>query len=205
MILRSAQEMNEYFEAVSGTENYKNQKTEICGTVSVLCEKAKPFIENKGIFFSAKVPWKNIFVNIDSEKFFYSVLNLLLNAAENCSEEGKIKVSVSKTEKFAKITVSDNGRGMDEETIKHCTEPFFVKGEIPGKKRMGLGLTLSHHFSVKSGGRFKIKSKIGEGTSVSIFLPLAGTDGTELSVGVSSAEISGGAFSPVEIVLSSIK
>lgn len=205
MILRSTQEMNEYFEAVSGTENYKNQKTEICNIVSILCEKARPFIENKGISFSCKVPLENIFVNIDRERFFYAALNLLLNAAENISKNGKIKVSVSKTSKFVKITVSDNGIGMNEETIIRCTEPFFVKGEIPGKKRMGLGLTLAHHFAVKSGGRFKIKSTIGEGTSVSILLPVAETDKTELFVGSFSGEIPGGTFSPVEIVLSSLK
>ena len=94
---------------------------------------------------------------------------------------------------------------MNEETIIRCTEPFFVKGEIPGKKRMGLGLTLAHHFAVKSGGRLKIKSRIGEGTSVSILLPVAGTDKTELSVGSFSGEIPGGTFSPVEIVLSSLR
>ncbi len=205
MILRSAQEMNEYFEAVSGTEDYKKQKTEICNIVSALCEKSRPFIENKGISFSCKVPWENIFVDIDRERFLYAVLNLLLNAAENSSVNGKIKVSVSKTSKFVKMTVIDNGIGMNEETIAHCIEPFFVKGEIPGKKRMGLGLTLAHHFTVKSGGRFKIQSRIGEGTSVSILLPLAETDKAELSVGTFSAEIPGGTFSPVAIVLSSLR
>ena len=205
MILRSTQEMNEYFEAVSGTENFNNKKTEICSTVSNLCEKSRPFIERKGISFSCKTPWENIFVNIDRERFFYAVLNLLLNAAENSSEKGRIKISVSKTAKFAKIAVSDNGTGMDSETLCRCAEPFFTKGEIPGRKRMGLGLTLAHHFAVKSGGRFKIQSKTGEGTSVSILLPLDETEKTELSVGPFAEEISGGAFSPVEIVLSSLK
>lgn len=205
MILRSAQEMNEYFEAVSGTENYKNQKTEICGTVSNLCEKAEPFLEKKGILFSCKVPWENIFVNVDREKLFYAVLNLLLNSAENCSENGKIKVSVSKTRRFAKVTVSDNGTGMDEETLRRCIEPFFIKCETPGRKRMGLGLTLAHHFALKSGGRFKIQSKTGGGTSASILLPICETEKAELIAGSFSAEIPGGVFSPVEIVLSSLK
>ena len=64
MILRSTQEMNEYFEAVSGTENYKNQKTEICNIVSVLCEKARKkwfFISKEPLSYYS-CPWSLIFL-----------------------------------------------------------------------------------------------------------------------------------------------
>ena len=61
------------------------------------------------------------------------------------------------------LTVSDNGEGMDEETLRRATEPFFTtKG--PGKGT-GLGLSMVHGVAEQSGGWFNLRSRKGEGTT----------------------------------------
>ena len=72
---------------------------EICKTVFNLCEKSKTFLERKELLLLCKIPSENIFVDIDSERFCYAILDLILNAAENTPEKGKIRVTVSKTKK----------------------------------------------------------------------------------------------------------
>jgi len=80
------------------------------------------------------------------------------------------------------LSVTDTGEGMSEETLARATEPFFTtKG--PGKGT-GLGLSMIHGFADQTGGRLKIKSAPGQGTTAEIWLPEApeaGEGGSEPS------------------------
>ncbi len=204
-ILRIGHDLNEYCEAVSGKCVFKNSQTEICRILSDLCEKAAGFIERKNIAFIRKIPRENIFVEIDKERFCYAMLDLLLNAVENTPEGGRIRVSVSKTKKFVKITVGDNGFGMDEELLGHCFEPFYTKNHYSGRKKMGLGLTLVRYFASENGGRLNVSSESGKGTAVSLLVPLMDSERVNLSLSASSPDILGGKYSPVYIVFSSME
>lgn len=204
-VLRISHNFNEYCEAISGKAVFKTEKAELKETAGNLCEKAKRFFERKGVALIFKSSSENIFVEIDREKFYYALLNILLNAAENTPKGGKVRVVLTKTKKFVKIAVSDNGTGMDEETAEHCFEPFFTKGERFGKKRMGIGLTLARWFVFESKGRIHISSERGKGTTVSMLIPLMEKEETNLSVESPVSDILGGKFSPVSIMLSGIE
>ncbi len=203
-VLRTGHDLNEYCEAVSGKAVFENRKTEITEMVSDLCERSKEHFRRKNIALVLKSQNENLFVKIDREKFYYAVLNVFLNAAENTPEGGKVRVVLSKTKKFLKITVSDNGTGMDEETLGHCFEPFFTKGGRFGKRKMGLGLTLAHYFFFESGGRISVASEKGKGTTVSMLIPFMDKEEENLSAESPVPDIFGGKFSPVSIMLSGI-
>lgn len=204
LILKTGHDLNEYCEAVSGSGNYSPKMTEICGYLSDICTKSEEFVKRKNLAFLRRIPEENIVVNIDGEKFCYAVLNLILNAAENTPEGGKIRLSVSKTKKFVKIVVGDNGFGMDEESVLRCFEPFYTKSRNSGSKKMGLGLTLARNFVFESGGRMNITSEKGKGAIVSMLLPLVKCEEKNLMVGSAVPEITDGKFSPVRIVLSGL-
>lgn len=204
LILRVGHNLNDYFEAVSGSGKYINEKTEICGLLSDICIKSEEYIGRKNLGLICRMPKENIVVDIDREKFCYAILNLILNAAENTPSGGRIRVGISKTKNFVKIIVGDNGFGMDEESINHCFEPFYTKNNVPGEAKMGLGLTLARNFVFESGGRMNITSEKGKGTAVSMLIPLIKGENVSLSVGSAVPEILGGKFSPVEIVLSAL-
>ena len=198
-ILRTGHNINEYYEAISGKAVFKNRKTEICDAFSDICKNAEPYISKRGILFTNKIPKENIFVNIDYERFCYTVSDILLNAAENTPNGGRIRAGISKTKNFVKITVSDSGCGMDEECSARCTEPFF---KVSGKNKMGLGLTLAHYFAYESKGRIVINSEPGKGTSVNLLIPIMREEKESLSVGTAVPDILGEKLSPVHIVLS---
>lgn len=198
-MLRTCRDMNEYFSAVSGNYKISPEKEELCEFITKFCEAVKPFAERRGFGILHNLSCKEVFVNVDTDKFYYALANIVLNAMENSMEGTRIKISLSVTKKFAKIMVSDKGTGMNEETAKHCCEPFFSTKKEKNENRMGLGLTLARHFVQESGGRFHIKSKPGKGTSVSVMLPLI-EEGQGLAVKSSSEDIFKRGFEILEMV-----
>ena len=204
-ILRISRNLNEYCEIISGKCFFRKEKMEIAKTFLNLCEASKEFFKKKNINLVFKTESENIFVKTDREKFYYAVLNVLLNAAENTPRGGKVRVVLSRTKKFAKIAISDNGTGMDEETVLHCFEPFFSKSGYLGKPKMGIGLTLAHWFVSENKGRIHISSEKGKGTTVYMLIPLLEKEEADLSVEAPVPDILGGKFSPVSIMLSGIE
>jgi hypothetical protein len=75
---------------------------------------------------------------------------------------------------YATLAVSDNGRGMPAEVLGRAFEPFFTTKETG--KGTGLGLAMVYGFASQSGGHVRIASREGEGTRVTIYLPLAAND-----------------------------
>jgi CheY-like chemotaxis protein len=71
------------------------------------------------------------------------------------------------------LAVSDTGPGMTDEVLAKAFEPFFTTKEIG--KGSGLGLAQVYGFAKQSGGGVSIETKLGEGTTVKVFLPRAGS------------------------------
>ena len=69
------------------------------------------------------------------------------------------------------ISVADTGIGMDEYTLAHAVEPFFsTKGVGQGT---GLGLSMVHGLASQLGGALTIRSAVGAGTTVELWLPVS--------------------------------
>jgi len=79
------------------------------------------------------------------------------------------------------ISVRDDGCGMSEEVRRHCVEPFFTTKDrptVPGAPGgSGLGLSMAHAIVERVGGTLEIESACGEGTTVTLNLPVATPDG----------------------------
>lgn len=76
-----------------------------------------------------------------------------------------------KAGRYVRLSVSDSGEGMDEATLARAAEPFFTtKGQGKGT---GLGLSMVHGLAAQSGGTLGLESKLGMGTTVSLWLPVA--------------------------------
>ncbi len=73
--------------------------------------------------------------------------------------------------RYVKLTISDNGQGMDEETLKHIFEPFYSTKETG--KGTGLGLATVYGIIKNHGGHITVRSKPGGGSVFNIFLPAA--------------------------------
>jgi CheY-like chemotaxis protein len=122
-------------------------------------------------------------VFIDPQQLELGVLNLAINARDAMFQEGNLRISASISTlvegevsgvpagHFVRLTVSDDGCGMDKAVLAKCVEPFFsTKGVGQGT---GLGLSMVHGLALQSGGGFSIASKMGKGTDVSLWIPVA--------------------------------
>ena len=69
------------------------------------------------------------------------------------------------------LTVRDTGIGMDEKTLQRAMEPFFTTKGLG--KGTGLGLSMVHGIAEQSGGWFTLRSRLGEGTTAELWLPVA--------------------------------
>lgn len=73
--------------------------------------------------------------------------------------------------RYVRLWASDTGRGMDAQTLRRATEPFFTTKEKG--QGTGLGLAMAQGFCEQSGGAMRIASVVGEGTRVTLWLPQA--------------------------------
>lgn len=100
-------------------------------------------------------------------------LNLVTNAAQATSDDqtGEIIISTAVAPGGqVRVDVADNGHGISENVIAKIFDPFFTTKDVG--KGTGLGLSIAYKIVQEHGGRIEVKSKVGEGTVFSVFLPV---------------------------------
>jgi two-component system NtrC family sensor kinase len=119
-----------------------------------------------------------------------AVLNLAVNARDAMPEGGALAVTTEAVRlagkpdglagDFIAVRVKDTGKGIPPEVLERVFEPFFTTKE-PGKGT-GLGLSMVYGFARQSHGAVTIESKIDQGTSVAIYLPVSAPNGDEATI-----------------------
>ena len=132
---------------------------------------------------STNFPLKLPTVLADANQLEMALLNLIVNARDATPSGGPIVISASAEEagsdvvsglpagSYVKLVVKDQGCGMDADTLRRATEPFFTTKGIG--KGTGLGLPMVHGMTQQIGGKFEIASTPGQGTSAILWLPIA--------------------------------
>ena len=117
----------------------------------------------------------------DPDQLSLAILNLIINARDAMPFGGVIVISAREHEissqqmpeldagRYVAIRVTDQGTGMDAETLARATEPFFTTKGVG--KGTGLGLSMIHGLANQLGGGFYLESELGAGTSAEIWLP----------------------------------
>lgn len=120
-------------------------------------------------------------VQVDANQLELALINLAVNGRDAMPQGGSLTITCRNEENgqrvglprdpFVCITVTDTGEGMSEGTLARAQEPFFTTKGIG--KGTGLGLSMVQGFTAQSGGAIRIRSRPGEGTSVTLWLPRA--------------------------------
>lgn len=98
------------------------------------------------------------------------VFNLVRNAIDACGSDGDVSVRAALDEGGTRLTASirDTGRGMSEAEVARCCDIFYTTKEHGS----GIGLPICKRAVERAGGALRIRSKLGEGTEVTIFVPI---------------------------------
>ena len=131
-------------------------------------------------------------IRTDSNQLESALLNLAVNARDAMPAGGPLIISAREENlvqgnslrlapgKYVCLSLDDKGQGMTPDTLSRATEPFFTTKGVG--KGTGLGLSMVQGFAEQSGGRLRLKSERGAGTTAEIWLPADETmDETKLS------------------------
>lgn len=115
-------------------------------------------------------------IEADPAALIRVLANLVSNAVKFVPEDGRIDLRTQTEDKKAKIFVSDNGPGIEEDLHEKIFDPWYRIATGRTKNGLGLGLALCRKIMGKMGGTIKVhKSKPGEGTTMVVTLPAIST------------------------------
>jgi signal transduction histidine kinase/ActR/RegA family two-component response regulator len=123
-----------------------------------------------------------VMLRVDPNQLELALLNLALNGRDAMPQGGRLTIAARRETveagrqdlrpgDYVCLAVTDTGIGMDEATLKRAAEPFFTTKGIG--KGTGLGLSMVHGLAAQSEGAARITSRVGEGTTVELWLPVA--------------------------------
>lgn len=171
----------------SRSQRGKRVQVDIVGVVFETLELVRgslPF----DIRLDASIPELPLVVLGDATQLHQVVMNLCSNAIHAMSSGGTLRVTLQAADvsaertlshgtlglgRYARLTVEDDGSGMDEATLPRIFEPFFTTKEIG--RGTGLGLSIVYTIVTDSGGAIDVKSAVKQGSMFEIYLPLVGT------------------------------
>ncbi len=120
----------------------------------------------------------------DPNQLETALLNLVVNARDAMPEGGEITIEAKAQAlaadasiglpagDYVRLSVIDDGQGMDDETMARAVEPFFTTKGVG--KGTGLGLAMVHGLAEQSGGRLSLAREPGRGSRIELWLPRGG-------------------------------
>jgi PAS domain S-box-containing protein len=150
----------------------------VAGMVDLIASTAGPQIK-LNIDVGSKLP----LAKADFNQLEMAILNLVINARDAMPDGGTLTISLASETllsghqsklapgRYVRLSIVDTGAGMDKETVARALEPFFsTKGIGNGT---GLGLSVVDGLMSQCGGALTLKSELGFGTTVELWLPMS--------------------------------
>lgn len=161
----------------NGTTEIKHDLVNLSGVVGGLSTTHEALIESSGIMFFANVD-PDVMVIGDQDLISQAVANLLSNAVRYTPENGMVTVDLTRENGYAKISVTDTGVGIAEEDLKKVFSRFWradvARQNVDGG--LGIGLALVKEVVDQHFGDISVASKLGEGSTFTMRIPLAPQD-----------------------------
>jgi PAS domain S-box-containing protein len=136
-------------------------------------------------------------VRADPNQLETALLNLAVNARDAMPDGGSLIIAARNETtvgdatlpagRYVRLALTDTGEGMDADTLARATEPFFTTKGIG--KGTGLGLSMVHGMLEQHGGQFILKSRLGEGTTAELWLPVAEADALAVDIAVAGSAV----------------
>ena len=149
----------------------EKEEVDLYFLIEDVADALTPLFKKNKVTLKLQIPEEEEFyLEIDYNRVKQVLINLLKNAVEAKNKETmRIKIQTKTTNDSFEIAISDNGEGMDEETLKKIDEMFYTTKP----KGSGLGVTLSKEIMRLHGGDLYYESKLRKGTTAYLVFPLA--------------------------------
>ncbi len=156
-----------------GQVHLQLEESEIQETVRYAAKFVAEQALNKCIHLSIEMPDEPILLNIDRERIVHALYQLLHNAVRFTKPCGLINLKVEAADKFAIISIHDDGPGIPEKDIPFLFTRFgklYRSGEETHGS--GVGLAIVKHIIDQHNGDIAVQSKVGEGSTFTIQIPI---------------------------------
>lgn len=137
-----------------------------------VCEQSRKAIE-KNVELHYDGNGKSIPFFGDKDLLKQVWINLLNNSVKYTPSGGHVNIFVAEAEREIQVRVSDDGIGMDEETVKHAFDQFFQADASHASEGNGLGLSIAHRIVQLYNGKIEITSAPGQGSTFTVTLPVS--------------------------------
>jgi signal transduction histidine kinase len=124
----------------------------------------------KDIILKVECKDTSIEAKFDTHWCVEALSNIIDNAIKYTDPCGRVTITVTEYEMFARIDVADNGRGIHEEDLPKVFGRFWRAAESANNPGVGIGLYLAREIVISCGGYIKVESQLGKGSVFSVFL-----------------------------------
>ncbi len=153
-------------------QEQKNAKSfNLTELIEELLETAQKMAMNKKITVTGKID-EGVILYGFKDKLGRAVLNIIDNAIKYTPSQGKIEISLKKENNQAIVKIQDTGLGISKRDLPHVFDRFYRSTSEDKIFGSGLGLAIAKAIVVSHNGEIKIKSKVGQGSTFAISLPL---------------------------------
>lgn len=118
-----------------------------------------------GVLLNYKVPSTCVYLSVQENRIKQVLINLLQNAVHACDKDGVVDIVLQEFADHVTITIRDNGCGISD--MHHLFRPF----QTTKSNGTGLGMFVSKHIIEAHRGHLQVDSTVGEGTTVTVYLP----------------------------------
>lgn len=140
--------------------------------IEQVVENMRPLARDKNLKLSLDLPGDLPRLSTDEQKLNQIMVNLISNAIK-FTPAGEVRVSARRNGKSVRIDVSDTGMGIPPDELPHIFKEFYQGSRrAQGVKGAGLGLAIASKLAGLLGGDIKARSRVGEGSTFTLKLPL---------------------------------
>ncbi len=153
----------------TGTFMMHTKETGLYDTIAQALNGVLARAEAKNIRFSVECD-EDVSVRHDPKWTAEALGNILDNGVKYTPEGGNIRISVRPWQFYTRVDITDDGIGIAEEHYNDVFKRFYRGEETAGQEGVGLGLYLAQGIITRQRGYISVKSKIGKGTTFSVYL-----------------------------------
>jgi signal transduction histidine kinase len=176
LIVQQTQRLDNVIQNVRKVTRLPDPHFEVLTVQNILNETlplVEPLTQQKNVVVGVYIDAAIEPLYVDRYRIQTALLNIIQNSLEAMPQGGKITISAENAEqnRIVAITIQDTGTGIPPDMIDKACEPFFSTRKVEGIR--GLGLAIVRDIIKTHGGKMEIKSPLGKGTSVILYLPVA--------------------------------